>query len=171
MSPADLFATYQGWAATFAKAYADNLPAWVTQDELQAAALVGIWRASLSWSPAKPAAFLTHARLCVKREIIDYLRTNYRKRRQRLRFMQLDKPAWRRISSDPSKNISGLEEVENREQVEVLLQKLPLPAQELLSLRYLQGQTTYQIAIALGKCQSEVVRKIERYRNMARKVA
>lgn len=80
MSPTDLFNDHIHLPHICAKTMFRTTPPQVSYDELHAAALEGLWKASETWNHERGAKFTTYAQTCMARCAIDWLRKAHRKK-------------------------------------------------------------------------------------------
>lgn len=162
MSPAELFAQYQPLAQQIARGFARKLPCSVLIEDVEAAALLGLWHAASRGTPHE--AFEYYARTCIRGAIQDELRRQdwlprrARQRHPELRvsrledFENLDRVSALSVPPDAEQAI------EQKERAQVLTDRLALlPAREAFILaEVFEGRTHGQIAASMGLSEPRI---------------
>lgn len=145
MTSAELFEHYQYLARACAAAYKRRTPPQIAYDELHAAALEGIWKASLSWQPGR-VPFPNYARVVARRCMIDHLR-----------FLHLHLYTYDDMYTLSDRR-RGASEIDDREEAEALLAKHSEPLRSLLRDYFLDGINTTEIVRRRGMSKATVSR-------------
>lgn len=183
MTPADLFATHRELAHYWARRVGRTLPRGrLLSGELFTAALLGLWRATQRYEPARGVKFETYAALPIRGAILDWLRDADRLSHSRRASgrapaqLSLDQPqppaaACREDPRDPSAyHALGSRLTDPRALApdrrsclaDLLLQAragLSWRDRLLLVLYYREGLTMAEIAAALGYHQTNISRR------------
>ena len=180
MSPDELFERYQQFAKTFAATLFRTMPPEVLFDELHAAALEGVWRAAQTFKD-KGVRFVTHARLCARRCMIDWLRKAHRKRgRRNWRAVPLSLSVWvqeqrdKRLDTDaanwhtwgsiiPDYRRTGQQEIDDKDEMTVLLKRYKEPLRSLLQGYFVDGLNVNELAKKHHTWPSEISRRLSTF--------
>ena len=146
---------------------ATRLPAHVDREELEAAALVGLWQATQHYDPAK-GRFAAYARCCMNGAMLDWLRRTSRLTRTE-RAAGVPEPLSLTVVRERGKSASGgfligndewhpadptrepLEVLATGEDaVEYLLRPLSAKRRQAVRLRYLDGLRFHEVGRRMG---------------------
>jgi hypothetical protein len=146
-SPLSLFESHLRHATLSARRIARRLPRCVRREEVEAAALCGLWRAALAWDPGRGLLFWTYAAWRVKGEVLDALRADVGLGRSRLHAPPRLYPLPDGLAAPPDPRPGA---VDLADRLAPLRRLLPWRGRVLLRLLYDEGMTLPQAARVLG---------------------
>jgi len=152
-------------------------PPQVSYDELHAAALEGLWKASETWTLEKGAKFATHAHTCMMRCVIDWLRKAHRKKASKvpipLSLQNLLRPKHSAVYKGcrPIEFGSMLADrknrhqrvVDDRDQISNNLERLRPPLPQVIQGYFIDGYTVKELAQQYQKSVSWVSLRLSPY--------
>jgi RNA polymerase sigma factor (sigma-70 family) len=146
-TPLALFESHLRHATLSARRIARRLPRCVRREDVEAAALCGLWRAALAWDPGRGLLFWTYAAWRVRGEVLDALRADVGLGRSRLHAPPRLYPLPDGLASppDPRPALADL-----RDRLAPLRRLLPWRGRVLLRLVYDEGMTQDAAACVLG---------------------
>ena len=151
-----LFTDYLYIAKQVTRRFHRVLPKQITYDELYAAALVGLWKATTNWDSSK-AGFPSHATMCAKNAMVDWLRRAHRscqKYNERvLSFTDQDQLPCRR-------SLVPFQEIDNKDELDVVLQSMDKRDAAFLRSYVLEGKTIRQAARQVGYSHDRAYRRL-----------
>jgi hypothetical protein len=142
-SPQALFESHLRHATLSARRMARRLPRCVRREEVEAAALCGLWRAALAYDPGRGLLFWTYACWRVRGEVLDALRGDVAVGRSRLHAPPRRRPLPAGLAAppDPRPALTDL-----RDRLAPLRRPLGWRGRVLLRLLYDEGMTLPQAA-------------------------
>jgi RNA polymerase sigma factor (sigma-70 family) len=156
----ELFESGRASAIVAARTMAKRRPGLAElRDELEAAALVGLWMATATYDAGR-AAFATHAAIRVRGEMLDWIRqicplTRRQAREGSIRLVSLQEP-----TEDGRPLLAHLPGVQDPEpwvdDFDRLLRGLPFRSREVLRLYHVEDLTMREIGARLGLSESRV---------------
>lgn len=154
MTPAELFDRHVGFAKSVAKKYSRCIRCPALRDDLEGAALVGLWKASGRYREGRGVKFVTYAGWVVLGEVVDWFRRAARTRtaahRDGVKFVSLSRLIGSKKLSDVLSAEEGPDEAELKDSVERALRALPTRSSAVLRMVYLEGFKQYEAAAAFG---------------------
>lgn len=164
MTTTEMIDSYKGMARGFASKMHRRMPPDVSFDDIYSPALEGLWRAAATWQPAK-ARFTTYAYMCMRRCVIDWLRTarlrrgqTYLRERTLASTANEDDPVLWAVAKDE------LEKVDQRDTIDHELAQLEPTQAALVRGHFLYGYTIYELAALLGKSPTHILHRLDVYR-------
>jgi RNA polymerase sigma factor (sigma-70 family) len=146
-TPQALFESHLRHATLSARRIARRLPRCVRREEVEAAALAGLWRAALAYDPGRGLLFWTYAAWRVRGEVLDALRADVVTGRSRRHAPPRRRPLSHGLAAapDPRPALTDL-----RDRLAPLRRLLSWRGRVLLRLLYDEGMGLAQAARALG---------------------
>lgn len=146
-TPLALFQSHVRHATLSARRMARRLPRCVRREEVEAAALVGLWRAALAYDPGRGVLFRTYLAWRVRGEVLDALRADVLAGRSRLHDPPRRQPLPHGLAAAPDRR-PGL--VDLRDRLAPLRRLLSWRGRVLLRLIYDEDMTLGQAAEVFG---------------------
>lgn len=175
MTPDELLNSHLHLATIRAKTFHKGMPPSISYDELYSAALVGLWEATKKWEPGK-SPFPAYATMCIKRNMIDWVRKMRRKKGSVQVPVNMGALAvWDGIHKkyDSLESVvvdhrsDRYEEVDNEDVIEHELAKYPRHMQRMLKNHFMCGYSLPELAWKHGTTTSRVFYQLQPYRARA----
>ena len=150
----EIFATYQSWALLLATLALRRLPRWIRKEEVQSAALVGLWSSTERWDGQQ--LFPTFAQWRIRGAIKDYLRTLLPRGQGR---QPLNLQIYSLEEDEIWQEDQTLTAVDETDEIRGLLRPLPERSRQVMT-QYLHGRFLKDIGRDLDVSESMVSRII-----------
>ncbi len=147
----DLFLDNMEEARKIARRLCKRYSAQVRLEEVENAALFGLWQASRRWSPDRGVPFLAYSRPRIRGAVTDWVRDELQGRKQHIQTVPYSGVSLGRIDRDS---------LEDRDLLDHMLEKLPERQKEAFRLYHLEGLTVYEIAPLVQRHSTWVSRSL-----------
>ncbi len=151
----DLFLDNMDEALKIARSLCRRYSGQVRLEEVENAALLGLWQASKRWSPDRGVPFLTYSRPRMRGAVTDWVRDQLQGRKRHIQTVPLS-----RIHAEKISRLARRDSLEDRELLDHLLEKLPERQREAFRLYHLAGLTVYEIAPLVKRHSTWVSRSL-----------